>query len=179
VWVAVGVGGRRVWRTRDALLMSCLAILSAGKRRKKNNAQSVGRPAPWAAALPAPCPRPAAFSRCITCSQYHVNYRVIVTIFGFNYALGGGFYLASGLPISSPLHPPSCMPEVEKGKKKEQSGRIQDCRIAGIRGGIESGQGKRQSLCYCGGEGGGECCDTSWRKRIVIFRRAVSVVSRL
>jgi hypothetical protein len=63
-----------------------------------------------------PCPRPAAFSRCITCSQYHVNYRVIVTIFGFNYALGGGFYLASGLPISSPLHPPSCMPEEEKGK---------------------------------------------------------------
>jgi hypothetical protein len=42
-----------------------------------------------------------------------------VTIFGFNYALGGGFYLASGLPISSPLHPPSCMPEVEKGKKKK------------------------------------------------------------
>jgi hypothetical protein len=50
----------------------------------------------------------------------------MVTIFGFNYALGDGFYLASGLPISSP----SASAKLHATTRKEKKSRVGEYKTA-------------------------------------------------
>ena len=93
------------------------------------------------------------------------------TIFGFNYALGDGFYLGSGLPISSPS-PSAKLPVTRKERKKSRVGEYKTAESLGSAGVLNPAKKANKSMLLCGGWR----CKRDKKNRNVRFRRAESIV---